>query len=133
MTSYSRHNKEKEASMVKKNFIKDLNNLKKKEKGFNLPLYTLVEGTDVFGKGFNEKTTLSYISHNGSSFWLENSVPVGSELKIIIDLPPNLTKEKALKLIIKGKVVFIEALKDQNSRHRVSIRFENKYIIRADG
>lgn len=133
MTSYSRHNKEKEASMVKKSFIKDLNNLKKKEKGFNLPLYTLVEGTDVFGKGFNEKTTLSYISHNGSSFWLENSVPVGSELKIIIDLPPNLTKEKALKLIIKGKVVFIEALKDQNSRHRVSIRFENKYIIRADG
>jgi len=133
VTSYSRHNKEKEASMVKKNFIKDLNNLKKKEKGFNLPLYTLVEGTDVFGKGFNEKTTLSYISHNGSSFWLENSVPVGSELKIIIDLPPNLTKEKALKLIIKGKVVFIEALKDQNSRHRVSIRFENKYIIRADG
>jgi len=133
VTSYSRHNKEKEASMVKKNFIKDLNNLKKKEKGFNLPLYTLVEGTDVFGKGFNEKTTLSYISHNGSSFWLENSVPVGSELKIIIDLPPNLTKEKALKLIIKGKVVFIEAPKDQNSRHRVSIRFENKYIIRADG
>lgn len=133
MTSYSRHNKEKEASMVKKSSIEDLNNLKKKEKGFNLPLYTLVEGTDVFGKGFNEKTTLSYISHNGSSFWLENSVPVGSELKIIIDLPPNLTKEKALKLIIKGKVVFIEALKDQNSRHRVSIRFENKYIIRADG
>lgn len=133
MTSYSRHNKEKEASMVKKSSIEDLNNLKKKEKGFNLPLYTLVEGTDVFGKGFNEKTTLSYISHNGSSFWLENSVPVGSELKIIIDLPPNLAKEKALKLIIKGKVVFIEALKDQNSRHRVSIRFENKYIIRADG
>lgn len=133
MTSYSRHNKEKEASMVKKSSIEDLNNLKKKEKGFNLPLYTLVEGTDVFGKELNEKTTLSYISHNGSSFWLENSVPVGSELKIIIDLPPNLTKEKALKLIIKGKVVFIEALKDQNSRHRVSIRFENKYIIRADG
>lgn len=133
MTSYSRHNKEKEASMVKKSSIEDLNNLKKKEKGFNLPLYTLVEGTDVFGKGFNEKTTLSYISHNGSSFWLKNSVPVGSELKIIIDLPPNLTKEKALKLIIKGKVVFIEAPEDQNSRHRVSIRFENKYIIRADG
>lgn len=133
MTSCSRHNKEKEASMVKKSSIEDLNNLKKIEKGFNLPLYTLVEGTDVFGKGFNEKTTLSYISHNGSSFWLENSVPVGSELKIIIDLPPNLAKEKALKLIIKGKVVFIEALKDQNSRHRVSIRFENKYIIRADG
>lgn len=133
MTSYSRHNKEKETSMVKKSSIEDLNNLKKKEKGFNLPLYTLVEGTDVFGKGFNEKTTLSYISHNGSSFWLKNSVPVGSELKIIIDLPPNLTKEKALKLIIKGKVVFIEAPEDQNSRHRVSIRFENKYIIRADG
>jgi len=130
--SSSRHNKEKEASMVKKSSIEDLNNLKKNEKGFNLPLYTLVEGTDVFGKGFNEKTTLSYISHNGSSFWLTNSVPVGSELKIIIDLPPNLTKEKTLKLIIKGKVVFIEAPKVKNSRHRVSIRFENKYIIRAD-
>jgi len=109
-----------------------MNRLGFDEQGFNIPLQTLIEGKDMFGNPFNEKTVLSYISHNGSSFWMANTVPVGSELKLIIDLPPNLSDEKDLKLIIKGRVVFVEAPKDQDPRHRVSLKFENKYIIKKD-
>lgn len=99
------------------------------EKGFNLPLKTCIEGQDKSGKEFKEKTVLSYISHNGSSFWMNTSVSLGSELKLIVDLPPKLGDEKDLKLVIKGKVIFIEAVKEQNSKKRVSVKFDNKYII----
>jgi hypothetical protein len=100
-----------------------------KEQGFNLSLPTLVEGEEESGKAFREKTVLSYISHHGSSFWLTNPVVLGSELKLIIDLPPKLADKKDLKLIIKGKVIFIEALKGKNSKQRVSLKFSSKYII----
>lgn len=99
------------------------------EKGFKMPLPTLVEGTDSSGNTFSEKTILSYISENGSSFWLTTDVPVDSQLKLTVDLPSRLSENKELKLIIKGKVIFLEAPKNHNSRHRVSLRFENKYII----
>jgi hypothetical protein len=100
-----------------------------KEQGFNLSLPTQVEGQEESGKSFREKTVLSYISHHGSSFWLTNPVALGSELKLIIDLPPKLADKKDLKLIIKGKVIFVESLKGKNSKQRVSLKFSSKYII----
>lgn len=99
------------------------------EKGFNIPLKTCIEGLDKSGKEFKEKTVLSYISHNGSSFWMNTSISSGSELKLIVDLPPKLGDDKNLKLVIKGKVIFIEAVKGKNSKKRVSVKFDNKYII----
>ncbi len=99
------------------------------ENGFDMPLPTLVEGIDSSGKAFTEKTILSYISENGSSFWLTNDVTMDSGLKLSVDLPSRLAEDKDLKLIIKGKVIFLEAPKNHNSRHRVSLKFENKYII----
>lgn len=103
-----------------------------KEDGFNITLPMLVEGNEVFGKKFKEKTFLLYISHYGASFWLKTSVSLGSELKCIINLPPKLAEDKNLKLIINGEVVFIETSKDQNSKKRISCRFKNKYIIKSD-
>lgn len=103
-----------------------------KEKGFNLSLPAQVEGQDLEGNFFNEKTSLSYISHQGSSFWLKTSIAIGNDLRLIIDLPPKLAQDQNLKLIIKGKVIFVEASTDQIPKQRVSIKFENKYIIKND-
>jgi len=102
------------------------------EKGFELPLKMIVEGQDKNGTAFQEDTMLTYISHNGSSFFLKAPVALGNELKLIIDLPPNLSKDEDLKLIIKGKVVFLEDPKDNNNDQRVSLNFENKYVIKPD-
>lgn len=118
--------------MAKRINVADFRSLGYDEKGFNLPLQTLVEGKDTSGNDFTEKTVLSYISHNGSSFWMANPVAEGTELRLSIDLPPKLSEEKHLKLIIKGRVVFVEAPKDKDPRHRVSLKFENKYIIKDD-
>jgi hypothetical protein len=102
-----------------------------KEHGFDLSLPTIVEGTELSGKQFTEKTVLSYISQHGSSFWLTNSVSLGSELRLIIDLPPNLADIKELKLLIKGKVIFVESIKGKDSKQRVSLKFDSKYVIES--
>jgi len=102
------------------------------EIGFNMPLQIRVEGRDVYGMEFKENTVLSYISHRGSSFWLMRPVTEGSELRLMIDLPPKLSSGKNLKLIIRGKVVFVEAPRDREQRHRVSLKFDNKYIIKNE-
>ena len=102
-----------------------------KEQGFNLSLPTIVEGRDVSGKHFTEKTVLSYISHHGSSFWLTNSVSLGSALRLIIDLPPKLAEKKDLQLLIKGTVIFVESTKGKDSKQRVSLKFDSKYVIES--
>lgn len=99
------------------------------EQGFKLPLPTIVEWTDESGKEYKEETVLNYISHTGSSFWLKTPVSMGTNLRLSIALPEKLSDHKNLKLIIKGKVVFIESEKDEDDNRRITLRFENKYII----
>jgi hypothetical protein len=118
--------------MAKKSNVFDFRQLQDGEQGFSIPLNTQIQGIDIQGNDFSEKSVLTYISHNGSSFWMTNSVAEGSELKLIIDLPPKLSDEKNLKLIIKGKIVFVEAPTNEDPRHRVSLKFQNKYIIKDD-
>ena len=118
--------------MFEKFPLRDVSHKKHSEKGFKLPLPCFVEGADNSGEKFREATILSYISYQGSSFWLAHSVSIGSELKLIIDLPSNLSEDKNLKLIIKGKVAFVEAINGKDSKQRVSIHFDNKYIIKEE-
>lgn len=121
--------KEKEANMAKPRTNERFFEAAFQEEGFDMPLPTVVEGVNASGDSFTEKTVLSYISQNGSSFWLTTEVLMSGELKLTVDLPTSLAEDKDLKLIIKGKVIFLEAPKNQNGRHRVSLKFENKYII----
>jgi hypothetical protein len=107
-------------------------NFSDKETGFNLSLPTFIEWEGPNGEHFKEKTVLSYISHRGASFWLENSVDLGSKIHLTIDLPQKLAEDKDLKLFIKGEVIFVEVTDDHKPRNRVSIRFESKYIIKEE-
>jgi hypothetical protein len=105
----------------------------RKEQIFNLPLPTVVEGHDAAGRPFQEKTVLFYISHHGATFNLANSITLSSKLKLIIDLPPSLSDDQNLKLVVNGRVALVESHHSQTSRNRVSLRFENKYFIKTDG
>jgi len=124
--------KEKEADMLPKLSSFYFGRSERKDQVFNLPLPTLVEGQDAWGKTFREKTVLFYISHHGASFNLSRPVIVGSKLKLTIDLPPSLAEDKNLKLVINGKVALVEVNNSQPSRQRVSLRFENRYFIKTD-
>jgi len=124
--------KEKEADMLSKSPLTPGRG-ERKDQIFNLPLPTVVEGRDATGRGFQEKTVLFYISYHGASFNLSRALTLGSKLKLIIDLPPSLSDDQNLKLVINGRVALVEANRSQQLRHRVSLRFENKYFIKADG
>ena len=104
-----------------------------KEHGFTFPLPTVVEGIDTGGASFQEETTLSYISHQRSTFALKNGVTLGTKLKLVIDLPKKLAEDKNLKLALKGKVVSIEMGGRQTVKRTITIKFDSKYIIGPDG
>jgi len=97
--------------------------------GFHLPLPLEVEGKDILGNNFKEQTSLTYISHYGSSFFLKTPVTLGETLRLSIDLPPKLTDNQPLKLILKGEVIFIENNREKTEEKRISTRFRSKYII----
>jgi hypothetical protein len=125
--------KEKEATMLSKSSPVQSGKAERKEQIFNLPLPTVVEGRNAERKAFQEKTVLFYISHHGASFNLFNPIALGSKLKLIIDLPPSLADDKDLKLVINGNVALVEANHSHPSKQRVSLRFESKYFIKAEG
>lgn len=118
--------------MSRKVFVDRVDVLGTQDEGFTFPLPTLVAGLNARGKEFTEETILSYISHQGSSFYIKNQVNIGSRLRLEIDLPEKLAEDKNLKLVIKGKVALVEALDDHNASQKVTIRFDSKYIIKPE-
>ena len=102
------------------------------ERGFTFPLPTQVEGQNARGQEFSEETVLSYISHEGSSFLLKNPVHIGTRLRMVIDLPEKLSADKTLKLVIKGRVALVETIRAHGTGQKVTVRFDSKYIIKAD-
>ena len=118
--------------MSKKYSIDETTSLTSTERGFTFPLPTQVEGVNARGQYFSEGTILTYINHQGSSFYLKNPVHIGTRLRLVIDLPEKLSNDKNLKLVIKGKVGLIEAIREHGPGQRVTVHFDSKYIIKPD-
>ena len=106
--------------------------LASEERGFTFPLPTQVDGINARGQDFSEGTILTYINHQGSSFYLKNPVHIGTRLRLVVDLPEKLSEDKNLKLVIKGKVALIEALREHGPGQKVSVHFDSKYIIKPE-
>lgn len=102
-------------------------------RGFKLSLPMSVEGPDPEGAFFHEETTLAYMSHQGALFPLKNAVSLGSRLKLVVALPPKLGEGRALKLVVKGTIVDVEAGEGDGAPPQVALRLESRYIIQADG
>jgi hypothetical protein len=98
-------------------------------RGFKLALPMSVEGPDQDGAFFREETTLSYMSHQGALFPLRSSVALGSRLKLVVALPPKLGEGRALKLVVKGTIIDVDAGEHENAPPQVALRLESRYII----
>lgn len=120
----------KENIMYRKLSKKEKEAIIRPEKGFKLPLKTIIEWKDTSGKSMTEHSVLSYISQNGSSFNMRAPVLLGQELKLAIDLPEGLSDGDDLKMIIKGKVVFVETSLEDSTLQKVTLKFKNQYIIK---
>ncbi len=94
---------------------------------FDLPLPAMVEGVLPQGDTFHEKTTLQNISSGGAYFTLDSSVTVGSKLNIIIDLPPNLTEGKRVRLRLAGLTVRLSRSAGAGKKQGIALRFDEDY------
>ena len=122
-----------EGKWLEKNYsVNETTSLTSAERGFTFPLPMQVEGVNARGQDFSEGTILTYINHQGSSFYLKNPVHIGTRLRLVIDLPEKLSEDKNLKLVIKGKVGLIEALREHGPGQRITVHFDSKYIINPD-
>jgi len=102
------------------------------ERGFKLALPMTVQGRDPSGRDFEEETVLDYMSHSQASFVLKNAVIRESQLRLIIGLPPKLSEDGDLKLIIRGRVAFLERRREGDASQRVSLALESRYVIKPE-
>jgi hypothetical protein len=110
----------------------DLGALGEGKGGFAFPLPTRVEGRNSRGQEFSEDIVLSSINHQGSTFYLKSRVNVGERLRLVIDLPEKLSAGADLKLVVKGKATRVEAADTKGSRHRTTVAFDSKYVIKPE-
>jgi hypothetical protein len=92
-----------------------------------LPLPTTIEGKLPQGEQFKEFTTLENISSTGAYFCLDSGVIVGSKLNLMIDLPPQLTGGKEVKLHLGGITIRLEEPDKKGKRQGVAIRFSKDF------
>ena len=102
------------------------------ERGFKLALPMTVQGRDPAGRDFEEETVLDYMSHSHASFILKNVVIRESQLKLIIGLPPKLSEDRDLKLIIRGRVAFLERRREGEASQRISLALESRFVIKPE-
>ena len=120
--------------MIKNSFMDNSDVRNGRDPGFTFPLPTSVQGVNARGGEFAEDTVLSYISHEMSSFILKNPIQIGARLRMVIDLPEKLSlDDKDLKLVLKGCVEKVEIQRDRAASQKVTVKFDGKYIIKADG
>ena len=102
------------------------------EHGFKLALPMMVQGRDPSGRDFEEETVLDYMSHSHASFVLKNTVIRESQLRLVISLPPKLSEDRDLKLIIRGRVAFLERRRGGDASLRVSLALDSRYVIKPE-
>jgi len=102
------------------------------ERGFKLALPMTVQGRDPAGRDFEEETVLDYMSHSHASFILKNPVIRESQLRLIIGLPPKLSEDQDLKLIIRGRITFLEHRREGEASQRISLALESRYVIKQE-
>jgi len=102
------------------------------ERGFKLALPMMVQGRDPSGRDFEEETVLDYMSGSQASFVLKNAVFLDSQLRLLVCLPPKLAEDQDLKLIIRGRVAFLETRREGEASQTVSLALESKYVIKPE-
>lgn len=130
---------EKTKTKAKKNTRKIKNSVKtpivvnrRREWRFELPLPAEIEGQLPQGKKFKEKTILENISSTGAYFSLDSSLVVGSKVNLSIELPPQITEGKKVKLCLDGVIVRLEKKGEKTRKQGVAVRFNKDFRFQLE-
>ncbi|MDD8015130.1 MAG: PilZ domain-containing protein [Acidobacteriota bacterium] len=130
MTKKTLASKKAAPAKKKKSVPADLEINRRREWRFDLPLNVVIEGKLPHGAGFKETTQLENISSSGAYFCLDSGVIVGSKLKLIIDLPKELTEGEKMNLFLGGITVRLEEPNQKNKKQGVAVRFNKEFKFR---
>jgi hypothetical protein len=115
--------KTKKAKPAKKKIVLPVTINRRKEWRFDLPLTATVEGRLPVGKPFQETAKLTNISSSGAYFHLDSTVIVGSKVKLMIDLPKELTEGQNVRLEVGGLTVRLQKPEKRGKKQGVAVRF----------
>ena len=127
MANKTESKKQKTTIFDENDTLAELIRNRRSEWRFDLPLPAMAEGVLPNGDTFHEKTTLQNISSGGAYFTLDSSVTVGSKLDIIIDLPPNLTDGKRVRLRLRGLTVRLSKSSGAGKKQGIALCFDEDY------
>jgi len=96
---------------------------RRREWRFELPLAATVEGKLPEGKAFKETAIIRNVSSGGAYFCLNSGVVVGTQLKLIIELPAEATEGRKVKLQLGGTAVRLERSDVKVKKQGVAVRF----------
>ncbi|HEK85276.1 MAG: PilZ domain-containing protein [Candidatus Saccharicenans sp.] len=105
---------------------------RRREWRFELPLPAEIEGQLPQGKKFKEKTILENISSTGAYFALDSSLVVGSKVNLTIELPPEITEGKKVKLSLDGITVRLEKKGEKARKQGVAVRFNRDFHFQVE-
>lgn len=100
---------------------------RRREWRFELPLPAEIEGQLPEGQKFQEKTVLENISSTGAYFSLDSRLVVGSKVNLSIDLPPQISEGKKVKLCLDGVIVRLEKKGEKSRKQGVAVRFNKNF------
>lgn len=89
-----------------------------------------VLGRDTSGRDFEERTVLETMSLAEAAFELRSPIARGTDLKLIVSLPPKLAEVGELNLVIRGHVISLASAGQGRSGQRISLKLESRYVIK---
>jgi c-di-GMP-binding flagellar brake protein YcgR len=105
---------------------------RRREWRFELPLPAEIEGQLPEGKKFAEKTTLENISSTGAYFSLDSNLVVGSKVNLTIEIPPQFTEGRKVKLCLDGETIRLEKKEKRGRKQGVAVRFKKDFRFQVE-
>ena len=90
-----------------------------------------VLGRDTSGRDFEERTVLETMSHAEAVFALRSPIARGTDLRLVVSLPPKLSDAGELNLVIRGRVVSLVSAGQRTPHQRVALKLESRYVIKS--
>ena len=99
-----------------------------KRTGKRLPMQLLVSGRSSDGSTFEEIGETRDVSAGGVYFYTKNDVAEGSDIDLLLPLPPQLADRREVWVLCKGEVARVEVAPD-GQRHGVGVLIESYEIV----
>jgi hypothetical protein len=122
---------EKDLAIKNKPSIQGVTGDRKRERLLELSLPALVKGQNAFGRSFEENAEIKAISAEQAQLLLRNPVQVGSQLRLVINVPATVMLVHPIRMELCGQVSKVEMKKiGRRNFQQLVLKLQSRYEIR---